>query len=113
MAGKNAGTVPYPNKFIEPSDAAISTICAYPLATIRKDFESSEWLQYKYSWQTFNQVWAYNYTISTLNAADGERRSLWQFQSSIERKNYINGQQAHIAVYSNAPTGQFADITLQ
>jgi hypothetical protein len=113
MAGKNAGNTPFPNEFINPSVAAISTLTAYPLATLRKDLESSEWLSYKYAWRTFEEVWGYNYTVSTLNGTDGGKRRLWQFQSSNEKKNYINGQQAHVAVYSNAPATQFSDITLQ
>jgi hypothetical protein len=96
---------------IAPSPAAISSICAYPLAKLRKDMSIQEYTTYKMDWEIFNKVWAYNYTVSTLNGRTGKSTySYYQFLTIEDQVSYIRGQGAHAAFYSNAPVGQFATI---
>ncbi len=91
--------------------AAISTICAYPLAKVRKDMSIQEYITYKLDWNIFNTVWSYNYTISTLNGQAGKPLySYYQFLTIDDQVSYLRGQTAHASYYSNAPTGQFATI---
>ena len=86
--------------------AATSTICAYPLGKIREDMGIREYINYKNSWYLFNTVWSYNYTVSTLNGG-GSAYSYYQFMSNGDLVSYSNGQLAHVAFYSNAPSSQF------
>jgi len=100
---------------IPPSDEAVSTICAYPLGTIRRDLGIQGYINYKNDWNMFNSVWAYNYTVSTLNGlsvASGSSAlyNPWQFMSNGDLVSYSNGQQAHISFYSNVPATQFANF---
>ncbi len=73
---------------------------------------SSELLAFRYEWATFDRIWVYNYTVSTLNgAAQKKQYSPYQFQSKNERNAYINGQTSHVAYYSTAgAAGQFDNI---
>ena len=91
--------------------AAVSTMCAYPIAKLRKDMNSQEYATYRNNWILFNTVWSYNYTVSTINGlSGGGLRSYYQFSSNTELQNYRQGQIAHDTVYSNAPVGQFTSI---
>ena len=88
-----------------PSPEAVSTICAYPLAKIRVGMPAQEYMQYKANWYFFNDVWSYNYTVSTLNGSDpGQKRlySPYEFMKNADFISYVNGQAAHIGYYSNA-----------
>lgn len=88
-------------------------MCLYPLQSIRRDMSMIEYNQYKQNWFYFNQVWEYNWTVSTLNAAlplSSARYAPWQHLSMNDLLSYSNGQLAHIQVYSNAPPGQFNNI---
>jgi hypothetical protein len=97
---------------IPPSPESISTINAYPLGTVRRDLGIQGYINYKNDWEFFNTVWSYNYTISTLNGLSVEffgkyQFSPWQFANYADIASYSNGQMAHFAFYSNAPTNQF------
>ena len=50
------------------SSVARRLICEYPLLKIRKDMGFNEYYEYIKAWNTFNTVWSYNYTVSTLNS---------------------------------------------
>ena len=106
------GTEPSPNRNITVSQAAISTIYGFPLAFSRKDLSNQERIKYTYEWNVFDQVWAYNYTVSTLNGQSGNYiYSPYQYLNLNERLAYTNGQLAHIAYYSTAgAAGQFNNI---
>jgi hypothetical protein len=104
-------TQPNPNQEIPRNLDAVSTMVAYPLATNRTDMTQYEWTKYKIEWKTFEDIWIYNYGASTINGTEGIKKNPWQFLSYSERNHYINGQQAHVAYYSNAPEGQFNNIS--
>ena len=96
-----------PNTTLTPLPAAISTICAYPLAKVRNDMGIRDYLQYKNDWYFFNTVWTYNYTVSTLNGGGATPPvSPYIFMSNGDLISYINGQNEHIEVYPT-PVGQF------
>ena len=102
-----------PNLQIEFSQAAVSTMSRYPPATQRRDISANEWIIYKNAWTTFQNIWMYNYTVSTINGTAGMSSSNlrpWQYLSYSERGNYLNGQQAINAYYSNAPANQFKSV---
>ena len=101
-------TEPSSNENIEINLNAISTICYYPLKTLRKDMSSQEWTEYKDSWYTFNRIWAYNYSVSTINGTQDQKKRPWQFVSNKERVNYVKGQTAHVENYP--VQGQFNNI---
>ena len=105
-------TEPSANIALTPSPAAISTICAFPLAYPRKDINARERIAFRYEWTTFETVWAYNYTVSTLNGTTIPKAYFpYQFQSKNEQLAYSNGQFSHIAYYSTAgAAGQFNNI---
>ena len=89
-------------------------MCLYPLKSIRRDMNMSEYQQYQQNWNFFNRVWEYNWTVSTLNGnlpLSAPRVAPWQFLSMNDMLAYSNGQIAHIQVYSNAPAGQFNNIS--
>jgi hypothetical protein len=92
---------------------AISTICSFPIGSVRKDYTSGEWLDYKDNWATFNKVWVYNYTVSTINGTNSNNSKLyWQFTSNREKMMYSKGQTAHVEYYpTEAANGQFNTIT--
>jgi hypothetical protein len=105
---------PNPNENIPINLTAVSTICGYPVATLRKDMSSSEWVDYKDDWSVFNSIWAYNYTVSTLNgnSTTGAKRSPWVMLSNRQKMQYLRGQSAHVAVYPTAgSSGQFNNIS--
>ena len=106
-------TNPSPNENLELNPVAASTICGYPIASLRKDFTSGEWLDYKDNWTTFNKVWVYNYTVSTINGTTNTNQKLfWQFTSNREKMMYSKGQTAHVEFYAaDAARGQFNSIT--
>jgi hypothetical protein len=105
-------TQPNPNPEIIRNLNAVSTMVAYPLATNRTDMTQFEWTKYKVEWKTFEDIWIYNYGVSTINGLEGGvKRYPWQYLSFSERNHYINGQQAHLSYYSNAPAGQFNNIS--
>jgi hypothetical protein len=119
MATYLQGTQPDPNPSLTINNGATEIICSYPLASQRKDYNQSEWNTYKIEWTTFNQIWAYNYTVSTLNGqggsgSDQKKKEPYHFLSYNQRVAYIKGQLAHIAYYIDylgiAPVGQFNNI---
>ena len=115
MATYLQGTQPDPNKSLEYAFEAIQIICSYPLASQRKDYNQSEWTTYKIEWETFNQIWSYNYTVSTLNAQAGYKKNEpYKYLSYDQRVAYIKGQLAHISYYidykGTAPAGTFNNI---
>jgi len=84
-----------------PSPEAVSTIVAYPLAKVRVGMPSREYTQYKLDWFFFNDVWSYNYTVSTLNGSSGILSySPYDFAKNADFISYTRGQAAHIAYYS-------------
>jgi hypothetical protein len=110
------GTQPFPNKQLTPNPEATSTLCSYPLDTQRRDMGSQEWTSYKYEWFTFDRIWIYNYTASTLNATELIPTTYrpWQYVTKTEQLAYSNGQLAHIAFYSTAGgLGTFNNINVQ
>lgn len=99
------GTEPSPNRSISILPAAMSTIYSYPLAFQRKDLTNQERIKYTYEWNIFDQIWAYNYTASTIGG------SPWQFLNNNEHLAYRNGQISHATIYSTASiSGQFDNI---
>ena len=103
---------PEVNKAITPNEESMSTIMSFPFAIFRKDLGSGELTSYKYQWQTFDRVWMYNYTVSTLNGSEEKKKYFpYQFGNKNEQLAYSNGQYAHIAYYSTAgASGQFNNI---
>jgi len=102
--------------------AAISTIVSFPFGIQRRGISVQEYNTYRQDWVNFNNVWSYNYTISTLNSS-GTSYSRYFFVTRKDYVSYINGQQSHVsyfkylstlgtgtvpAYWSNA--GQFNDI---
>ncbi len=107
------GTQPSPNRNIAILPAAISSMTlAYPLAFSRKDLSNQERIKYTYEWVTFENIWTYNYSVSTMNGINQSYTySPWQYQNINERLAYSNGQLAHISYYSTAAlTGAFYNI---
>jgi hypothetical protein len=84
-----------------PLPEAISTIHSYPLAKVRVGMPAQEYIQYKANWKIFNRIWAYNYSVSTLNGS-GTVYAPYEFASNAEVISYVSGQAAHIAYYSDA-----------
>ena len=68
-----------------------------------------EYIQYKQDWFFFNNTWAYNYTISTMNGLNGSILRPFQFATNRDLISYINGQNEHIEAYPT-PVGQFNNI---
>jgi hypothetical protein len=111
---------------------AISSISRYPVAKRRKDMTPREYTVYKSDWDTFNRIWAYDYSVSTLNSINsilvpitstGPTNVIklntnpylyYKFQDNSERMSYTNGQNAHIEYYITysgiAPIGRFDTI---
>ena len=106
------GTQPLANRNISINAGATSTILSYPLAFTRKDMSNQERIKYTYEWVTYEQIWSYNYTVSTLNgSASNYANSPWQFANKNEQLAYTNGQVAHMEYYSTAgAAGQFDNI---
>lgn len=100
--------IPNPNT-VPVLPAAVSSICGYPLLTVQKGQAQGIYQKYISNWTFFNQVWAYNYTISTLNG-QGARLSPWQFTTINDRVRFLAGQTAHAAAYPNS-AGVFANPT--
>ena len=105
----NVNTVP-------PLPAAVSTICAYPLAKVKGTMSVQEYLNYKQDWYFFNTVWSYNYTISTLNglassspptAPPGTPLNSYKFMRRADLVSYSNGQVSHTEVYPSASFKNF------
>lgn len=105
-------TTPGNNPSFTILDAAVSTIRAFPMVTTRKDMSARELTNFRYEWMTFDNIWMYNYTASTMNGTTLPKRySPYQFQSKNEQNAYINGQISHISYYSTAAlAGQFDNI---
>ncbi len=105
-------TIPSNNIALPVNLQAISTLSAYPIATVRKDMTARELTSYRYEWATFDRIWVYNYTVSTLNGASEKKGYIpYQFESKNEQLAYRNGQISHIAYYSTAgAAGQFDNI---
>jgi hypothetical protein len=93
MSSPNINNIPI-------SQEASSIINAYPLANVRGGLGIQEYINYRNDWFFFNTVWSYNYTVSTLNAS-GYSNSPWYFETNDDRVRFLNGQNAHVAFYSN------------
>jgi hypothetical protein len=103
---------PEVNKTITPNAASMSTMMSFPFAVYRKDMSTGELTSYRYEWQTFERVWMYNYTVSTLNGTTRPKPySPYQFINKNEQLGYSNGQLSHMSYYSTAgAAGQFNNI---
>jgi hypothetical protein len=105
MSTNLPGTQPNPNRPLTISEVARQTLCLYPLTQIRKDMSIQEKILYNYEWNLFNQVWAYNYTASTLNGLSGTRdNSPWQQLNNKDRVSYRRGQIWHVTAYPSSAT---------
>lgn len=82
--------------------AAISILNEFPLKRIRKDMSSKQYMDYTNDWNTFNSIWAYNYTANILNVQP------YVFKSSSEYLSFKRGQLAHVNVYTSAAPEQFS-----
>ncbi len=110
MSTNLPGTQPNPNRSLQILEQARQTLCLYPLVQIRKDMSIQEKIKYNYEWNLFNQVWSYNYTVSTLNGLTGTRdNSPWQFLIKDENIAYQRGQIWHTTAYPSSAT-VFANI---
>ena len=115
MSTNQIGTQPNPNKPLTILSAAKEILCTYPLVQIRKDMSIQEKITYNYEWNTFNTVWAYNYTVSTVNGLGGltgiGANSPWQHINNKERIAYRRGQIFHVQAYPDAgAAGVFNNI---
>jgi hypothetical protein len=64
-------------------------------------------MEYVTDWNTFNRIWGFNYTVSTINSSAGSYAESYKFASNDEYLSYLRGQRAHFAVYPSAPPQQF------
>jgi hypothetical protein len=98
---------------VQPFASTFQILSVYPFRTVRKDLTQNEYLQNKLDWTQFDNVWAYNYTVSTLNGQAGRKVfSPYYFIRNEEKLSYLRGQSAHIAAYSTiATTGIFNNIS--
>jgi hypothetical protein len=101
------------NTYPVSSGAIVLISCTYPFNKVRKDMSMQEYIRYKVDWDFFNYVWAYNWTISTvngLNRAAGRPGNLssYAFLTNQDQLSYTNGLISHAAVYiSAAAAGAF------
>lgn len=90
---------------------AVSTISSYTLGKLRTGMPAQEYIQYRNDWNFFNEVWAFNYTVSTINFGEKCPRPKYEFASNAQRVSYIRGQISHVDYYpSAAAAGVFNDI---
>ncbi len=57
-----------------------------------------QYIDYMADWTTFNNVWAFNYTVSTLNSK-GIYTAYYSFHTNQEQLSCLRGQLAHATVY--------------
>ena len=74
-----------------------------------------EYINYRNDWDFFNYVWAYNWTVSTVNgfnAAAGRKGliSPYAFPNYAYGLSYSNGQISHATVYPSAAVAGAFDI---
>jgi len=81
---------------------AISTLTSYPLKKIRNDMTSQQYMDYTDDWTTFNNIWAFNYTVSSINASKISHANIYTFVSNKEYLSFLRGQQAHIIAYPSS-----------
>jgi hypothetical protein len=86
---------------MEISPAAISTITAYPLKKVRNDMTMGQYIDYVADWTLFNNIWAFNYTVSTLKT-QGIYTDYYSFHTNQEQLSCLRGQLAHAAVYPSS-----------
>lgn len=68
---------------------------------------SQEYIQYVLDWNTFNTVWVYNYTITSLNLIATIGNGIYakgnlgpyEFNTGDQRISYVKGQDSHVAAY--------------
>jgi hypothetical protein len=101
--------IPNPNN-IPISLAASNLACLYPLGKVRQGMPIQEYINYKNDWNFFNKVWAYNYTVSTLNSVNHLSLQPYQFMSNGDHTSYTNGQISHVSYYSNVSPTVFNNI---
>ena len=90
---------------LAPLPATITILCPFTIATSRKDMNAAELIQYRVDWYFFNRVWAYQYTVSTLNGQAGSAKySSFQFSGSEDMCSFKNGRAAHVAAYPSSAT---------
>lgn len=88
---------------IPTSLTAQNAINTYTFLSPRKDFSIDEWNKFKMDWLKFQEVWAYNYTVSTLNGNAGRPLySTYAFKSNDEKQSVVRGQSAHVTGYPSA-----------
>ena len=64
---------------------------------------SSQLLQYRTSWATFNNIYNYNASVSTIIAANPTAAiSYYRFSSAVETEQYRQGQYLHSMTYPNS-----------
>lgn len=92
------------------STEATNIICSYPLAKVRSCMPIREYIAYKNDWYFFDNVWSYNYTVSTINSTESRYLRPYHYLNNAEMISYSNGQSAHIAYYSNVSSSVFQNI---
>jgi hypothetical protein len=98
---------------VAPSQTARNLIEQYIVTSPQKDWSSEQWTNFKKDWFKFNQVWAYNYTVSTLNASlpAKSQYARYQFLTYDEKASYVKGQTYHVIGYpTQAAAGAFNNI---
>ena len=89
---------------------AVSTMRQFPVIKSRSDMLSQEYYKYSNTWNYFQTVWVYNYSVSTLNAAaEVPYYGPYEFNTNENRIAYIQGQAYHGAQYPSSIT-TFASI---
>jgi hypothetical protein len=81
---------------------ATTLITSYPLKKIRNDMSSGQYMDYIHDWNTFNTVWAHNYTASTINSYGQSSMRMYTFPTNQEYQCFLRGQLAHVAVYPSS-----------
>jgi hypothetical protein len=72
---------------------------------------SQEYYTYVNNWNFFTSVWAYDYTVSTLNAGSIKQLPYYEFSTNAARMSYIQGQASITSQYPKAANaGQFNTI---
>ncbi len=89
---------------------AKNIICSYPLGKVRACIPIREYIAYKNDWYFFDNVWSYNYTVSTIRSTENLYVRPYHFLNNAEMVSYSNGQSAHVAYYSNVSSSVFRNI---
>ena len=60
---------------------------------------SQQYMDYVNDWNTFNNAWAFNYTVSTINASGTSHANPYTFATNKEYLSFLRGQTAHVVAY--------------